>query len=309
MDEVRVELLDLHSEVKCSVFGICCLATLLTFLYVLYRLAVSPSRMPWNELSVILLSCTQLLFGIIFYFGSQHPFLQILNKAIKVAQAEIISWSCLNIMLINNSHRRYMARVMLHLISGFIAAALAYSYFTVYNHTIYLNAKIGIFMSSTWCAISMGVIYVAHKIRKNLDVSMLLRTDDPVLDESGMRRNARMEHIGRDLGDLVESYSETKYQQLLLLVIVEGVTAAGTLVWDVILYYSIQQSLGGKGLELNMPLLKEVLYIASNTILVLIPNWTVFYVFYWVQRHNYSKISSTWDINLNSIQFDMKVTP
>ncbi|CDR96381.1 hypothetical protein, conserved [Babesia bigemina] len=309
MAEVRVELLDLHSELKCSLFGLVCLITLIAFIYVLCRLAVSPSRMPRSELCVVLLSCSQLVFGIIFYFGDQHPFLHILNKAIKVVQAEIISWSCLDIMLANKKRRRRMAKGLMNFVTCCIALSLLYSYFNVYDHTIYLNAKVGIIMSALWCAMSVAVIYVACKIRRSLDVSKILKIDEEGTEQGQPDSGANLQNFLRDGGDLVESYSDTRYQHLLLLVVVEAIAAMGTLVWDVVLYYSVKQSMNGKGFELDMPVLKEVLYIATNTIVILIPNWTVFYVFYWVQRQNYSNISSTWDVNLNSMKFEVKEPP
>ncbi|GIX62119.1 isoprenylcysteine carboxylmethyltransferase family protein [Babesia caballi] len=219
MVDVRPELLDLHSEFKCGVFGVCCLLTLLAFCYVLYRLAVAPCRMPWSELSVVLLSCTQLLFGIFFYFGSQHPFLQIVNKAIKVVQAEIVSWSCLKLVLTNKKQRRRMVGGMLNLVSCGIVATLGYGLFTVYDDTIYLNAKIGIIMSSMWCLMSMTVIYVAYKIRKSIQTTQLTPADE--LEE----RDGTVGGSERGGSDLVGCYSKTKYQHLLLLVVVEAVTA------------------------------------------------------------------------------------
>ncbi|ORM42199.1 DNA topoisomerase 3-alpha [Babesia sp. Xinjiang] len=302
MADIRVELLDLHSELKCGVFGLCCVATLLLFCYVLCRLAIAPRRMPRSELSVILLSCAQLIFGIIFYFGTQNPFLQVLKKAVKVVQAEIISWSCIHKMLDRKRQRMKRARVMFHLVSFWIVTVLLYSYINVDYDTIYLNSKIGILMSGMWCVMSMTVIYVAHKIRKNLDVTKLRQIDENRSDDATPSNVTDVDQLGADIGDLVECDSETKYQQLLLLVIVEAVTALGTLVWDIVLYYSIKQSMSDKVMELDMPILKEVLYVLSNTILILIPNWTVFYVLYWVQRHSYSNVSSTWDIKLNALK-------
>lgn len=308
MKDVPRGYVDLHSETKCGVFGICCLITLLAFCYVLYRLAVSPSKMPWKEVAIIGLSCAQLVFGIIFYFGSQHPFFQILNKAIKVAQSEIISWSCIAIIIANKQHHIKIAGALFNIFTAAIVIALVYGFFSVDVSTIYLNAKIGIFMSFMWFTVSMAVLYVAYKIRKKLDVLSLLRFDqyDQPLE---MRGSEDTKLFGKATGDLVDSYSDTRFKQFMLLVIVESMTAVGTLVWDTIVYCSIHQNMNGKGLQLDMPILEEILYITSNIILMLIPNWAVFYVFYWVQRRNYGHVSSTWDINLNSIRFEVKQSP
>ncbi|GFE52807.1 hypothetical protein BaOVIS_002110 [Babesia ovis] len=248
----------------------------------------------------------KLVFGIVFYFGSQHPFLQIVKKAIKVIQAEIISWTCIRILLENKRKRAIRARIMFHLVTSLIAIVLVYSFFNVYDDTIYLNSQIGIFMSTMWCVMSMAVIYVAYKIRKRLDVTTFISMEDAKNSEVVQSSPRHIDQLDPETGDLVESYSETKYQQLLLLVVVEAVTATGTLIWDVVIYCSIKQSLGDKKLVLDMPILKEALYIISNTILILIPNWTVFYVLYWVQRHNYTKVSSKWDINMNTIKFEQQ---
>lgn len=303
------EYVDLHSETKCSIFGASCLFTLLVFCYVLYRLSVAPSKMPRNELSVILLSSAQLLIGVVFYFGSQHPYLQILNKSIKVAQAEIISWSCLAIMLANKGTRRRRAGALFNLFSTGIAGVLIYAYFSVDVSTIYRNAKIGIFMSTMWFAMSMAVLYAAFKIKKDLNVLGILKFKDagkPSLEKSGSHD---FEIFGQGNTDIVDSYSDKRYQQFMLLVIVEAVTAVGTLVWDIILYYSIHQTKNGRGPHLEMPLLIEILHVTSNIILMFIPNWTVFYVFYWVQRRSYNSISSTWDINMNTVRFELKRMP
>ncbi|EDO07720.1 putative integral membrane protein [Babesia bovis T2Bo] len=303
MDNVRVELHDLDLELKCSLFGVCCVVTLLAFCYVILRLSTSPVRMPWNEFSVILLSCAQLLCGIVFYFGSQHPFLQIVKKAIKVIQAEIISWSCIRILLESKRQRATRTRVIFHLVTFMIGAVLLYSFIYVTDTSVLFNAKIGIFMSAMWCIMSMSVTYVADKIRKKLDVSNLVLSEAVQSVDTAQSVPGRLENLDPETGDLVESYSETKYQQLLMLVVVEAVTATGTLIWDLVMYYSIQQSVMDKSLELHLPILKEVLYILSNTMLILIPNWTVFYVLYWVQRHNYTRVSSKWDVNMNTMSF------
>ncbi|KAK1444370.1 hypothetical protein BgAZ_102760 [Babesia gibsoni] len=301
MEGVPVEYLDLHSEAKCGIFGICCLVTLLAFCFVLYRVSVSPTRMPWNELGVILLSCMQLLLGVIFYFGSQHPYLHILNKAIKVAQAEIISWSCIVILLANNSTKRKSAFVLFNIFNASILVVLIYGCFTVDVTTINRNAKIGIFMSTMWFAMSMAVLFKAFKIRKKLDVLSLLRFEDENQPSFEGSKSSSLGSFGKVSGDIVESYSDTRYKQFMLLVIVEAVTAVGTLMWDIILYCSIHQSRNSDQEQLEIPLLIEILHVTSNIILLLIPNWTVFYVFYWVQRRNYNHISANWDINMNSM--------
>lgn len=224
MKDVPRGYVDLHSETKCGVFGICCLITLLAFCYVLYRLAVSPSKMPWKEVAIIGLSCAQLVFGIIFYFGSQHPFFQILNKAIKVAQSEIISWSCIAIIIANKQHHIKIAGALFNIFTAAIVIALVYGFFSVDVSTIYLNAKIGIFMSFMWFTVSMAVLYVAYKIRKKLDVLSLLRFDqyDQPLE---MRGSEDTKLFGKATGDLVDSYSDTRFKQFMLLVIVESMTA------------------------------------------------------------------------------------
>lgn len=111
-------LLESHSYIKCMILGYSCIFTLMAFIYGLYKFVVSNVKIARLEFSIFLLSSFQLIIGIIFYFGSQDPFILLLNKAIKVIQCELISWAYLLSLFINRS--RYKRFVCMHVLLYYI---------------------------------------------------------------------------------------------------------------------------------------------------------------------------------------------
>ncbi|EKX73242.1 conserved hypothetical protein [Theileria equi strain WA] len=285
------KLVDKSENIECVIFGTCCVFTLLVFLVVTIKILRSPTKIPKCEFLIILLSSIQLCMGVWYYTIDEVPYLQILNKGIKVLQCEIISWTCIFTLLKSREYGKKRSKLFFTLFTILLSLFLGYS--VIYNNQ-YLNLKMNIFVSLMWFAMSSLVFYIAMMVKKSFGIASLLKFDFNETIDLELQEFKRNE--------VVDNFADSKSSQFMVLSVMEFITSMGTLTWDLIIYYSVTKNAYNNYFELDMPFFKEFLYIISNSLFILIPNWTIFLVFYWLQRRNYSRISSTWDINLSTVR-------
>eukprot|EP00375_Theileria_parva_P000145 XP_762814.1 hypothetical protein [Theileria parva strain Muguga] len=285
-------LVDSSKKVESLVFGSCCLLTLIVFIYVIIKIFSSPNKPPTCESIIIALSCFQLSLGTWFYFVDDESYINILNKGIKVLQCQVISWTCMYILM-KSKERYYMAfKVFSGCFSGVLLFLLFYG-LTSGEVPFYL--KINIYVSFLWLTMSSVILAIAIIIRRRLKFAMLFKFDvEEIIDVEIQKMDKSNE--------LVDTFTNSKFSQFFLLSAMEFSTSMITFIWDLIIFLNVKKNEKMNFYELDMPIFKEFLHIITNSLLILIPNWTIFFVFYWLQRRNYSKLSKDWDVNMSSVE-------
>ncbi|UKK01069.2 hypothetical protein MACK_001882 [Theileria orientalis] len=283
-------LVDSSERIEHIVFGTCCLLTLCVFLFVIIKMLVSPTRPPTSELIIIGLSCVQLFLGSWYYIVDDESYISILNKGIKVLQCQVISWACMYVLM--KSKRTYY--MSFKLFSGTFTTLLAVLlFYGLTKGEVPFYLRINIYVSFLWLAMSSIILAIAIIIRRRLKFAMLFKFDvEEVIDVEIQKLD----------NEMVDTFTNSKFSQFFLLSAMEFGTSLVTWLWDVIIYFTVKKNEAMNFYELNMPMFKEFLHIITNSLLILIPNWTIFFVFYWLQRRNFSKLSKNWDVRMSSVE-------
>eukprot|EP01068_Selenidium_serpulae_P014370 Selendium_serpulae@DN6093_c1_g1_i1.p2 len=101
-----------------------------------------------------------------------------------------------------------------------------------------------------------------------------------------------------------QSFFGTKRKQLLVLIIIEAISAFITLVWDVILIRAIKPSptASCEFFLSHIPYLELMAYIVTRVVGTLLPHWAIIFVFYWADRVVYEPLRHQWDIQLGNLE-------
>ncbi|BAM40924.1 conserved hypothetical protein [Theileria orientalis strain Shintoku] len=268
-DRISEILVDSSERIEHIVFGSCCVLTLCVFLFVVVKMLISPTRPPNSELIIIVLSCVQLFLGSWYYIVDDESYINILNKGIKVLQCQVISWSCMYVLM--KSKRTYY--MSFKLFSGiFTTLLVALLFYALSSGEVPFYLRINIYVSFLWLAMSSIILAIAVIIRRRLKFAMLFKFDvEEVIDVEIQKLD----------NEMVDTFTNSKFSQFFLLSSMEFGTSLVTWLWDVIIYFTVKKNEAMNIYELNMPMFKEFLHIITNSLLILIPNWTIFFVFYW----------------------------